>query len=592
MITAAAFRALTRRLPATLVGALLLWACAHAPVPSGTRDDDPARDDDRLRVVVMSDLNSGYGSIEYEPEVGHTVERAIHDWRPDLVLIAGDMIAGQRPALDDDHVRAMWAAFDSVVARPLRDAGIPLAFTLGNHDASGHPGHERDRRLAVEYWQDRHPDVRITDHGRYPFHYAFTMGDAFFLILDASTGGVVDDTAQMAWVSRALSSAEARGAGVRLSVGHVPLYAVAQGRNRPGEVQDRPDSLRAALELGDVRLHISGHHHAYYPGRRGDLELLHAGALGQGARPLLDTGAPPAQTVTLLDLFPALDSLMERTFHVQGSTFMRLDAGTLPDRIDGINGHVVRRDAGPHRHADLTVVSFNIRAGTDLEGRPSLDRVAALLDTLGADITLLQEVDRGTARSGGLDQLAELRRLTGMHGIFGPAIEFDGGEYGLGLLSRWPIADSAVVSLTARLPRDMVDETYEARIALHAVVAAPAGDLHLFNTHLNTGQGTYRRQELIGLMAEVHRRAGADGTVIVGGDFNATPDSDEIVAMTLFLNDAWAICGEGAGFTFPADDPVRRIDYLFLRAVGCTMAHLPATTVSDHRPVVVRIHVD
>jgi hypothetical protein len=158
-----------------LVLLLTMGGCAHA---------------DPMRVVVLSDLNSAYGSTEYDPEVAHVVRRTVDEWRPDLVLIAGDMIAGQRPTLDDDNVRAMWAAFDSVVAGPLRRAGVPLAVTMGNHDGSGHPGHERDRRLAVEYWGARQGDLGIQDGGRYPFYYAFTRGDVFFVVLDATRRGV------------------------------------------------------------------------------------------------------------------------------------------------------------------------------------------------------------------------------------------------------------------------------------------------------------------------------------------------------------------------------------------------------------------
>src|SRR5690606_8755919 len=64
--------------------------------------------------------------------------------------------------------------------------------------------------------------------------------------------------------------------------------------------------------------------------------------------------------------------------------------------------------AGLQAGDGLTVVSYNIHAGKDAEQRPNLDRVAAVLDTLGADIALLQEVDRRTARSGGEDQVAVL----------------------------------------------------------------------------------------------------------------------------------------------------------------------------------------
>ena len=70
----------------------------------------------------------------------------------------------------------------------------------------------------------------------------------------------------------------------------------------------------------------------------------------------------------------------------------------------------------------------------------------------GADLRLLQEVDRGTERSGRVDQAAELARLTGMQGVFGKTLDFQGGGYGLALLARWPVAGDTLVHLALDPP--------------------------------------------------------------------------------------------------------------------------------------------
>jgi endonuclease/exonuclease/phosphatase family metal-dependent hydrolase len=234
----------------------------------------------------------------------------------------------------------------------------------------------------------------------------------------------------------------------------------------------------------------------------------------------------------------------------------------------------------------VRVVSYNIFAGKDEAGQPNLERVAALLDTLGADIVLLQEVDRRTARSGGVDQLAELERLTGLHGTFGRSLDYQGGEYGIAILARWPIAAATVVPLTVEPPQERSGASYEPRVTLHAVVASPAGPIHVLNTHLDPGRaGTYRRQELIGLMARAAREVPPDAHLIVGGDLNTRPDTDEIAALRLALRDAWDACGTGPGETFPASRPDRRIDYLFIRGGQCVAARVPPALASDHRPV-------
>lgn len=239
--------------------------------------------------------------------------------------------------------------------------------------------------------------------------------------------------------------------------------------------------------------------------------------------------------------------------------------------------------AGP---SALRVVSYNIHAGKDSEGRPSIPRVAALLDTLRADIVLLQEVDRGTQRSGGADQLGQLEHLTGLHGAFGKSLDYQGGDYGIGILARWPIDDATVLPLPADPPADRGEGAYEPRVALHAVVATPSGRMHVMNTHVGAERvGTYRRQELLALLARIHRRVPPAAPLIVGGDFNAQPHSDEVAAFDLVFTDAWATCGTAGGWTFPSGEPTRRIDYVFLRGIPCVDAQVPATTTSDHRPV-------
>jgi predicted MPP superfamily phosphohydrolase len=332
------------------LAAALVVGCVSAPAGSESAPALPPRGD--LRVVVISDLNSSYGSTEYEPEVHRAVEMIVSRLRPDLVLAAGDLIAGQRPTLTDADVRAMWAAFDEAIGRPLREAGIPFGFTLGNHDGSAYPAHERDRRLALEHWRASEHDTGVAwvDGSGFPVRHSFLAGPLFVLSWDASNAHTIDDAEAMAWVEAQLADPAARAARWRIVLGHLPLYAVAVGRDRPGEVLDRPDELRRLLEQLEVDMYVSGHHHAFYPGRRGNLELLHAGALGQGARQLIGHDAPPVQTMTLLDFDVASGEIRWTTFAFDRDDAdpRILDERDLPERIEGHNGWVARRDqSGP-----------------------------------------------------------------------------------------------------------------------------------------------------------------------------------------------------------------------------------------------------
>ncbi|CAN5654144.1 hypothetical protein BH18ACI5_BH18ACI5_23420 [soil metagenome] len=79
--------------------------------------------------------------------------------------------------------------------------------------------------------------------------------------------------------------------------------------------------------------------------------------------------------------------------------------------------------------------------------------------------------------------------------------------------------------------------------------------------------------------------------VLAAGDFNAEPGSQVHKLMLAGgLRDAWLECAAGDGFTYPADKPVKRIDYLFLAdPLHCTDARVIESTVSDHRPLLVTI---
>lgn len=241
----------------------------------------------------------------------------------------------------------------------------------------------------------------------------------------------------------------------------------------------------------------------------------------------------------------------------------------------------------------IRVLVYNIHAGTDATGEPNLERVSELVLLLEADIVLLQEVDRETERSGEVDQLAELEHLTGFHGAFGRTLDYQGGEYGIAMLSRWPIRSDTLIPLPVDVAQERAGGSYEPRGALRAEVAAPAGSIGVLNTHLAAfSQDHYRRQEMATVRREADRLRDDYGVAVVGGDFNAEPDSEVIRTMLdAGWIDGWGACGEsGAGLTYPADRPERRIDYLFLSPdLTCDSARVLSTGASDHRPLLVRV---
>jgi endonuclease/exonuclease/phosphatase family metal-dependent hydrolase len=118
------------------------------------------------------------------------------------------------------------------------------------------------------------------------------------------------------------------------------------------------------------------------------------------------------------------------------------------------------------------------------------------------------------------------------------------------------------------------------------------GELNVVNTHLDpAASGTFRKQELIGILAHMRQRIGTDAPIVFGGDLNARPNTDDIQAVGFAMTDSFASCGSGPGDTFPAHAPDRRIDYLFLKRAGCSAARVVNTRASDHRPMVAIIQL-
>ena len=243
---------------------------------------------------------------------------------------------------------------------------------------------------------------------------------------------------------------------------------------------------------------------------------------------------------------------------------------------------------------EVTVLVYNIHAGTDAARRDNLARVAELVRGTGADLVLLQEVDRNTQRSGPTDQPAVLARLTGHSVAFGRTIGFQGGDYGIALLSRWPIRRDTLIPLEVTAPPGRTTEGREQRGVLVARVAAPGGALGVLNTHLDhTGDDVWRLQEIAGVLRAAAGVREPGLPLLLGGDLNARPESPVHQALRAAgFRDAWTECGTGEGMTFPANAPDRRIDYLYLAGdARCLEARVLASDASDHRPLLVRLRL-
>jgi len=257
-------------------------------------------------------------------------------------------------------------------------------------------------------------------------------------------------------------------------------------------------------------------------------------------------------------------------------------------------GEAEARRGVPDR--ELTVMSYNIHTGIGEDGRLDLRRTAEEIRASGAEVVGLQEVDaHWSARSDFEDQAKVLAEELGMRYFFAPIYSLEpaepGGprrEYGLAILSRYPILSAENHEIT-RLSTQSANPTPEPAPGFPEVVLNVRGvKVHVYDTHLDyRPDPTVRRMQVDDMMAIM---AEDGGPKVLTGDLNAPPDAPELAPLFETLNDSWAVRGEGDGFTYPADTPTKRIDYVLASPdVGVRSVVVPDTLASDHRPVVAEL---
>jgi len=233
-------------------------------------------------------------------------------------------------------------------------------------------------------------------------------------------------------------------------------------------------------------------------------------------------------------------------------------------------------------------MTYNIHAG-----HGNLARTAEAIRALSPDIVALQEVDvHWSDRSAFVDQVGALAAALGMNAAFAPIYRIPNAdsskptrEFGVALLSRHRIVTWRNDTLTRLSTQDSNAVPAAAPGLLEAIVDEGGSRIRVFNTHLDyRSDPAVRRRQANEVAAAVAR---SSAPTIVFGDMNATPDASELAPLLARLRDAWP-ADSGPGYTYPADQPAKRIDYVLTsRDFRALRGFVPATDASDHRPVVV-----
>ena len=278
---------------------------------------------------------------------------------------------------------------------------------------------------------------------------------------------------------------------------------------------------------------------------------------------------------------------MKNSFLLAGLLFCLLSCSKPKD-----SSHVTEEPAG--NKPLVKVMTYNIYGARASSGVPAdLSVLAKVINDEKPDLVALQEVDVHTRRTGvTVNQAKELAALTGMEWYFTKAIDVEGGEYGDAVLSRLPILESRRYALPVA-----PNVSGEFRTVAMIRVNKDGKAFYFAGTHLDhLVQEDSRLLQAAALKKIV---AELDLPLILGGDFNAVPESETIGMIRSFMNLG---CLQQCPLTFPSDKPVKTIDYIMTAPVNAFSVDRYTAAIgynaekkeyaSDHRPVIALIRIE
>ena len=222
----------------------------------------------------------------------------------------------------------------------------------------------------------------------------------------------------------------------------------------------------------------------------------------------------------------------------------------------------------------LKLMSYNIKNANGMDNVCNFQRIANVINNTSPDVVAIQEVDSMTNRSGQKYVLGEIAERTQMHGYFAPAIDYDGGKYGIGLL-------------TKQVPLRLQTLPLPGREEARTLILAEFADYIYCCTHMSlTEEGRMKSLELVKAFTSSSTKP-----LFLAGDMNAEPES----AFIKKLQKDFQILSNPKQHTFPAPDPKETIDYIAtLKQNAKGFAVISAKVInepmaSDHRPILVEL---
>ena len=234
--------------------------------------------------------------------------------------------------------------------------------------------------------------------------------------------------------------------------------------------------------------------------------------------------------------------------------------------------------------SELRVLCYNIHHANppSKPGIIDLEAIAEVIRQNNPDLVALQEVDVNTKRSGiTSNQAADLAKLSGLpYYFFAKAIDYDGGAYGVAILSKYPMEEME------NTPLPTAEGTGgEYRTLATAIIKLPQGKKIVFaNTHLDAQRSDTNRLLQIKKIVEILQHETLP--VVIAGDFNATPSTRIINQLDQYFTRS---CITNCGFTIPVNIPSNTIDFIAYKPFNLFKIKehkvIDEKYASDHLPV-------
>ena len=356
--------------------------------------------------------------------------------------------------------------------------------------------------------------------------------------------------------TRAIASQAALALGLGLIVGGLPDAPPLPGGSRGG----RAGGL-ALLGFGVLVFAYSAPYDLPLPYNNRSVPLAAATAVIVAAAASL---RGPRRAVGIRAVLPAMSVVVALTLALVTPALLDLRSSASPTP-----------STTPEVAGDVTVLVANVRMGFDEQGRFRADDVARLITASGADVVVLNEVDRGWVTTGSHDVGAVLARATGMTLVFAPAAD---EVWGNAVLTRLPVREVEV----ERLPRG---SDAMARSAVVVVLGLDDGrDLAVVGTHLShvDRRGDTRLPQAQAVAAAAARMRERGIPTVVAGDLNAEPAQPELLAFA----DLVASALPPGRPTHPAARPRVQIDHILVSSdLEVRAAEVLPDRLSDHRVV-------